>query len=167
MLSHSLAVGELGHQLVGHLVVGGDPLLLHLLTHLHGEVAQAFADPCPSLAPLPATNTAHGVTGLVTLQTPHTVLLDLQTPHTTSHSLSLFKHHTRCYWTCHSSNTTHGVTGLVTLQTPHTVLLDLSLYKHHTHTVLLDFSLYKHHTRCYWTSHSTNTTHSVTGLLTL
>ena len=31
---------ELCHQLVSHLVVGGDSLLLYLLTHLHGEMPQ-------------------------------------------------------------------------------------------------------------------------------
>lgn len=42
--------GELVHQLVGDLVVGGAPLALHLLAHLHAEVAQALAALPPAAA---------------------------------------------------------------------------------------------------------------------
>lgn len=70
---------ELGHQLVRHLVVGRHHLLLHLLTHFHGEMPQTL----PALIALPAapaggaTDSYHMITKPKTTQLKEECLNDI------------------------------------------------------------------------------------------
>lgn len=48
---------EFCHQFICHFVVGGNSLLLHLLTHFHGEMSQAFSILLPFLTTLSVDRT--------------------------------------------------------------------------------------------------------------